>query len=429
MPWLFLAATLAAQGQQSSSLLQAPDAKLSSARAAHTLAEQLAHAPTDERIYTFERILRASPDDFQLQIGLVAAYLQKTRESADFAYVERAASVVNAMLEKDGGNFSALRFQNEIDLQRHNFRAVAERAESMTKYAPSDAGAWGNLGDASMELGEYDRAGQAYLKMFSLRPNLGSYNRLAYWRFVTGDGSAAISLMQSAVAAGDPVPENTAWCLAELGDMYFKLGKVTEAAQSYSSALKTFATLHRALAGLGKTEASLGHTEAAIQSYKRAQSIVPLVEYAGALQDLYTAAGMTTKAKEQQDLIATIETIGRATNEKTNRNLALLLADHDRDLSLASDLMRTEIAVRPDVYTWDAWSWVLFKGGRLDEAKAASAKAIRLGTPEPLFYYHANKIAIATGDVKAARLHTDRLMALNPRFDFAKTPAASPAVQ
>jgi len=429
MPWLFLAAALAVQGQRSSSLLQPPRATVSSGRAAHTLAEQLAHAPTDERIRTYERKLRDSPDDFQLQIGLVAAYLQKTRESADFAYVERAASVVNAMLEKDGGNFSALRFQNEIDLQRHNFKAVAERAESMTKYAPSDPGAWGNLGDASMELGEYDRAGQAYLKMFSLRPNLGSYNRLAYWRFVTGDGQAAISLMRSAVEAGDPVPENKAWCLAELGDMYFKLGKVTEAAQSYASALEAFPTLHRALAGLGKTEASLGHTETAIQSYKRAQSIVPLVEYAGALQDLYTAADMTAKAKEQQDLVATIETIGKVTNEKTNRNLALLLADHDRDLSLASDLMRTEIAVRPDVYTWDAWSWVLFKNGRLEEAKAASANAIRLGTPEPLFYYHANKIATATGDLKAARLHTDRLASLNPRFDFAKTSMPSQAAQ
>ncbi len=424
-----LAVAWAAQGQQTPLQFEEHKGAVASTRASHTLAERLVHAPTDERIRTYERLLHASPDDFQLQIGLVTAYLQKTRESADFSYVGRASSLVNSMLEKDGGNFTALRFQNEIDLQRHNFRAVAERAESMTKYAPSDTGSWANLGDASMELGEYERAGQAYLKMFSLRPGLGSYNRLAYWRFVTGDGKAAVALMQSAVEAGDPVPENTAWCLAELGDMYFKLGNVTEAAQSYSSALEMFPTLHRALAGLGKTEASLGHTETAIQSYKRAQSIVPLVEYAGALEDLYTASGKQIEAKEQRELISTIEQIGKVTNEKTNRNLALLLADHGRDLNLASNLMRAEIEVRPDVYTWDAWSWVLFKGGRIGEAKEASAKAVRLGTPEPVFYYHANKIAIAIGDPNAARLYTDRFTSLNTRFDFAKTMASSPAAQ
>ncbi len=396
---------------------------------ARTRAEQLAHAPTDERIRTYQRLLQATPDDVSSQIGLVSAYLQKLRESADFNYLDRASKLVELMLEKDGGNATALRFQNEIDLQRHDFKTVAARAESMAKYTPSDPGNWANLGDASMELGKYDRAGQAYLKMFALRPGLGSYNRLAYWRFVTGNGPAAIGLMRDAVAAGDAVPENTAWCLAELGDMYFKLGKVPEAADSYAAALALFPHLHRAMAGLGRVEASLGHKDAAIDNYKRAQSIVPLVEYAGALEDLYTAAGVPDKAKEQRDLIATIEKLGKVTNEKTNRNLALLLADNDRDLDFALALMRAEIPVRGDVYTWDALSWVLFKNGQTEEAKAASAKALKLGTPEPLFYYHASKIALASGDKDAARQYSDRLRSLNARFDFGKTEMASARVR
>jgi tetratricopeptide (TPR) repeat protein len=324
---------------------------------------------------------------------LVSAYLQKLRESADYTYLDRASKLVDRMLEKDGGNFTALRFLNEIDLQRHDFKAVAERARDMATYAPSDPGNWGNLGDASMELGEYERAGQAYTKMFALRPSLASYNRLAYFHFVTGDGPGAIELMREAAEAGDPVPENTAWCWAELGDMYFKTGRLAEAADAYRAALGLFPTLHRASAGLGKVEAAQSHIHAAIRDYERAQSIVPMVEYAGALEDLYTAAGMTGKAQEQRDLLKTIETIGRATNEKTNRNLALVLADHSRDLDLALQLMRTELPTRGDVYTWDAMSWVLFKSGRVEEAKAATAKALKLRTPEPVFYFHANQIA------------------------------------
>ncbi len=389
--------------------------------ARRALAEQLAHEPTDDRIRAYERLLQSAPGDMTAQAGLIAAYLQKVRESADFGYLDRAAKIVDRMLEKDNGNFVALRYENEIDLQRHAFSVVAERSEIMLKDNPSDPGVWANLGDASMELGVYERAGQAYVKMFSLRPGLGSYNRLAYWRFVTGDGETAIQLMQSAVQAGDDAPENTAWCLAELGDLYFKLGRVPEANAAYGAALELFPRLHRALGGLGKAEAALGHKESAIKNLERAQAIVPLVEYASALEDLYAAMGQPDKAAGQRELLATIETLGKVTNEKTNRNLALILADRERHLDVAVNLMQAELPVRGDVYTWDAMSWVLFKSGRIEEAKAASVKALKLHTPEPLFYYHATKIAAASGDGQASREYSRRLLALNPKFDFAKT--------
>jgi tetratricopeptide (TPR) repeat protein len=403
------------------------DSQSSGAIAARVRAQHLAHESTDDRIRTYERLMKATPESVASQLGLIGAYLQKVRESADFGYLDRAAKLVDCLLQKDSGDSAALRYRNEIDLQRHEFRTVAERSETMIQDNPSDPGNWATLGDASMELGNYDRAGQAYLRMFSLQPGLGSYNRLAYWRFVTGDGDTALQLMRQAVEAGDNAPENTAWCLAELGDMYFKLGKVPEAAHAYTDAIDLFPRLHRAWAGLGKTRAGAGDTEAAIRSYERAQSIVPLVEYAGALEDLYTASGSVKNAARERDLIATIETLGKVTNEKTNRNLALLLADHNRDLDLALTLMRAEVPVRGDLYTWDALSWVLFRNGRLAEAKEASAKALRLGTPEPLFYYHAAQIAAATSDGDAIRQFSSRLLSLNPHFDFGKTGPLRPS--
>jgi tetratricopeptide (TPR) repeat protein len=145
-----------------------------------------------------------------------------------------------------------------------------------------------------------------------------------------------------------------------------------------------------------------------------------MVEYASALEDLYTAAGLPQKAHEQGALLETIEKLGKATNEKTNRNLALALADHDKHLEAALDLMETEVPNRGDVYTWDALSWVLFKNGRFEAAKSASEKAVRLGTPEPLFYYHASKIADACGEREAAHTFSDRLISLNVKFDIAK---------
>lgn len=353
-------------------------------------------ANTDERIRAVERQLNASPHDLKLQAALVADYLQKLRETADGTYLERASRLVDRMFQEDGGDFSALRFQNEIDLQRHNFKAVAERSREMAKDAPSDPGNWGNLGDALMELGEYDAAGQAYTKMFALRPNLSSYNRLGYFRFVTGDAQGAIALLSQAIDAGGEVPENTGWCWAELGDVYFKTGKLAEAERAFQSAVKLFPGLHRAYAGLGKVQAAEGHIDAAIRNFEHAQSMVPMVEYAGALEDLYRGQGREAKAKEQQALIDAIDTLTRAARESTNRTLALILADHNRRLDRALELMQAEMLVRGDVYTWDAWSWVLYKLGRFQEAREASQKAVRLSTPEPSFYLHAARIAEAT---------------------------------
>ncbi len=386
-----------------------------------TLGLQAANGRTDERIHSFEKSLANSPDSLALQSGLISAYLQKLRESGDGSYLDRASKLVDRMMAKEGGNSAALRFLNEIDMMRHDFKAVAERARDIAKFEPSDAANWGNLGDALMELGEYDAAGQAYTKMVALRPGLASYNRLAYMRFVTGDAQAGIELMRVAVESGSSVPENTAWCSAELGDMYFKIGKVGEAKEAYASALQLFPRLHRALAGLGRLQASEGRIEDAIHSYEQAQSIVPMVEYSGALEDLYAAAGMKSKARQQQDLTEAIDQLGRAAREKTNRTLALILADHGRGLPRALELMQAEIPVRGDVYTWDAYSWVLFKNGRVAEARAASLKALKMGTPEPAFYYHASKIASAARDEEAAREYSERVRSLNPKFDFAKT--------
>lgn len=110
-----------------------------------------------------------------------------------------------------------------------------------------------------------------------------------------------------------------------------------------------------------RNEAAEGQLQTAIKDFKHAQSVVPLVEYAAALEDLYRSAGMVKESHEQEKLIETIEKLGRATGEKTNRNLALALADHNKNPDLALHLVQAEIPVRSDVYTWDALSWVLFK--------------------------------------------------------------------
>ena len=374
-------------------------------------------ATTDERIASYQALATSNAGDSHFENQLAAAYIQKMRETTDFGYIERAGKLVLQVLTAEPANYEALLLRSEIGLERHQFREVAEFSRRMIRIAPDDPWNWGTLGDALMELGQYDGAADAYQKMVALRPNQSSYNRASYYRWVMGDAEGAIAIMQQAIAAGSPSAENTAWCLNDLGNLYFKTGRLTDAAQAYRSALRTFGGYYPAYAGLGRVQSAQGKFDDAIQSFERAQAAVPMPEYAAALAGLYERAGKRSEARRQLDLLDVIDKMARANQEKTNRNLALVFADQDRNLARALALAQAELEVRGDVYTYDALAWALYKTGSLPEAARAVEKALQFRTPEPAFYYHAGMIARALGNNAGAVKYLERALALNPGFD------------
>jgi len=376
-----------------------------------------AHMKTDERIAAYQKLAASKPDDLHYQNLLAGAYIQKMRETTDFGYIERAEKLVAHTLTAEAANYEALRLRSEIGLERHHFAEVAGFSREMIRIAPDDAWNWGTLGDALMELGQYDDAADAYQKMMSLRPNQSSYNRASYYRWVMGDAKGAIAIMRQAIEAGSPAPENTAWCLVDLGNLYFKTGRLEQAAGTFSEALRTFPGYHPAHAGLGRVQAAQGKLAEAIENFKRAQAVVPMPEYAAALAELYERTGKKANARQQLELLDVVDRVVKANNEKTNRNLALVYADQGRKLDRALELAQAELDVRGDVYTYDALAWALFKNGRYAEAEQAAGKALRFGTPDPAFYFHAGMIASALRKQQEAAKSLDRALALNPHFD------------
>ncbi|MCU1273871.1 MAG: Tetratricopeptide 2 repeat protein [Bryobacterales bacterium] len=384
---------------------------------------------TDAQIAAYQRLARTNPDNLHAQNTLAGAYIQKMRETTDFAYIDRASRIIDRVLSIEPRDYEALRLRSEIALERHQFAEVAEFSRQMITTTPDDAWNWGTFGDALMELGQYDGAAEAYQKMVALRPNQSSYNRASYYRWVMGDAEGAIAIMQQAIAAGSGSPENTAWCLVDLGNMFFKTGPLGQATDAYKAALRTFSGYYPAYAGLGRVQAAQGSVEDAIDSFKHAQAAVPMPEYAAALAELYDRKGKKAEARRQIELIDVVDKMARANNEKTNRNLALVFADEGRNLDRALELAEAELKVRSDVYTFDALAWTLFKKGKLAEAAEAARKALQFATPEPGFYYHAGMIAHALGNKPEARKHLERALALNPRFDPRQSEIAEAALR
>ncbi|HEV3199548.1 MAG TPA: tetratricopeptide repeat protein [Bryobacteraceae bacterium] len=383
---------------------------------------------TDDQIAIYQKWAKADSANIQTQNLLAAAYIQKTRETADPSYLERSDALVARVLGREPRNYEAWRLRNIIELNRHHFSIVADYATQLTTRAPSDPENWGTLGDALMELGRYGDAEKAYNKMAAIKVSLFSLNRLAYYKFVTGDAPGALTAMRQAVEAGAPYPENKAWCLADLGSMYFKLGKLDEAERSYRDAIAAFPGQHLAHAGLGAVLAARGRSNEAIESYLHAQAIVPLPQYAGALADLYQTAGKAEDSGKQNANIDMIAQLEAAVGQKANRTLALVYANQGRNLDRALALARADLELRQDIYTWDALSWVEYKRGSLDAALKASHEALKTGAKEPLLLYHAGVIERASGDVEGGRKLLESALALNPRFDPVQAPAARKAL-
>ena len=380
------------------------------------LYEAVARMKTDDRVAMYQALARAKPDDPHYQMEMAATYLQKMRETMDPDYLNRATKLVDGVLDSDRNNYEALRLKSAIELERHDFPAVERHSRRLIEIAPDDPWNWGTLGDALMELGRYSDAADAYQTMVRLRPDLASYNRAAYYRFVAGDPAGAVEIMKKAIEAGSRSPENIAWCLVDLGNMDLKIGHTAEAEQAFQAALNLFPGYHPANAGLGRLYAQQGKTAEAIEHLLQAEEAVPLPDYAAALEDLYDAAGQPEEARKQAARLAVIEKMDQAAGFPANRNLALAYADHSRSLDHALAMIRVEMKSRHDVYEQDALSWVLYQSKQYDEARQASEKALELNTPEPAFYYHAGMIARAAGDSGTARKYLARALELNPEF-------------
>jgi len=393
----------------------------------------------EQSIRFLEKRVQRDPDDFIAHNKLAGYYLRRVRETGDLTYLNLAARTSRVSLstmpaEKNSAGLAELA---QVEFTSHDFAASRDHARRLAELESDKSYPQQILGDALLELGEYDAARGAYWRMEQLGGARGltavaSEQRLSRLAALNGDPASATRHMRRAtslaLAIPNPPRETVAWCRWQLGELAFSTGDYGAAEQHDRDALITFPGYYRALASLGRVRAARGDISGGIEQYERAVRLLPDPSFVAALGDLYKLNGRNAEAEAQYALVEAIAHLSEMSGNLYNRQQALFLADHDKKLREAYENAAKEYSVRKDIYGADAVAWTALKAGKIHEAEAAIKEALRLGTQDARLFYHAGMIMKAAGDTASAQNYLRRAIQLNPEFDPLQTLIASQAL-
>jgi tetratricopeptide (TPR) repeat protein len=345
-----------------------------------------------QRIDEMESRLREHPDDPAAALLLADALLRQARAATDGRAANRAADVLGALLEENPGQYDALRLLGAVHLSRHRFKDALDAGRRARDQRPDDAWNYGVIGDALIELGEYEQAFDAFGTMVAMRPSADAYARVSYARELQGDLPGALTIMrlaEEATTAHDL--EAKAWYAAHTGELYLRMGKLADADRAYRRASYLFPDYPHAVIGLGKVRAARGDGNGALELFLAQLKRTPTLDLAAQIGDIFAGRANRDEAEHYYQLA---EDLAGPASAQTEAALALFLSERDRKLPEAIRIAEAVAATRRDIFTEDAMAWALYKNGRVDEAYAASQRALRTGTSDERILQHAEAIRL-----------------------------------
>jgi tetratricopeptide (TPR) repeat protein len=369
--------------------------------------------PIDQSILKLQGKVARDPKEVDGWILLGRAWVQKARQAADAGFYANAKACADIALDLRPRYNLALDLQGVVLMNSHSFREARDLMRTVLAEDPDDLMALGTISDALLELGEFDEAVKYAQHMMDLKPFLPSYVRASYIRWLQGDLPGAKEIIRRALEGGIDTrdPEPAAWATVEAAKMFFYTGDYEGADFGFDRALQAFPDFPAALAWKARVALALGRYEDAARLARKSYDGSAVAETSWILGDAERALGHADLAKEAYEKLIRL---GRQGDKKT---LALFFATENRDIPDALQLIEAEVKNRGDIYTHDAYAWVLYRAGKVEQAKTESDKALRLGTKDPLLMVHAGAIRVALGD-KAGRDLVREALKLSPKFQL-----------
>lgn len=344
----------------------------------------------ERRIAEMETHLTSQPDDVAAAVMLADALLRQTRVAGNPGLAKRAEQVLAQALREDPGNYDASRMLGSLYLSQHRFREAIAAGERNREARPLDPINYGVIGDAHLELGDYDQAFDAFDRMMRLRPGAAAYARVAYARELQGDLTGALESMKlaaDATAANDP--EALAWYRSQVGELHLQLGQIDEAKGAFAAASQAFPGHPFAVMGYARAIEVEGDRTGALTLLGELAARTPTPDLYARIGDLLESGG---RREEAGNAYAMAEAAWRS-DAPEPKNLARFLAERGAKVDEAVRIAERASAERDDIFTNDALAWAYFKANRIGDARRAIARALRTGTKDRAILAHAEAIA------------------------------------
>ena len=378
--------------------------------------------PTAAAVALFERRVGGDPGDYANRTVLGQLLLRKAKEEDDHAASARAVDVLRDALAANPDYGPARTYLAVALMAGHGFSEALELARASVAADPRDTLALATVGDALLELGRYDEADAAFAaleKKIGRPPSvLARLARTAELRGEPGDAASLIETASEEVTADGSAPSLRAWFASRRAQLAFDAGDLDAAERFHRQALDAVPDYAASRTGLAAVAAARGDLDAAAELYRSAVGAYGEPPMMAALGDVLAAAGRQREADEWWDKAeAAMAEEAEIAETAHLREVSLFLSRHGRDPARAAALARRDREIRQDIYADDALALALLRAGQLEEAAAASGRALRLGTRDAKLFAHAGLIAAAHGETgRATELLTEAL-AIAPQFD------------
>ena len=381
-----------------------------------------------ERVRAIEATIATGRATPRAYTELGDSLVQLNRDTGEATSLPRAERAYRTALARDPRDARAVAGLGTLAANKHQFaRALAFERRAL-RMNPSSIAPYPVMVDALLELGRYDEAARALQRMIDLKPGLAAYARVSYFRELHGDLQGAADALELAVSSGGTAPENVAYVQSLLGHVEFARGRVGAAEDSFRSALDAVPSYAPAADGLARVEAARGNLDRSIELLRDAYRRRPIVEYAVALGETELAAGRPADARRHLEEARAIHVEETASGMDVASERALFEADHGSPAAAVA-FGRSAMRTTPSVRAADALGWALTRDGHPEEGLTWARRALKLGSRDPLFLYHAGIAARDSGHTGQARRYLRGALALNPHFSPLYAPRAREALR
>jgi len=355
------------------------------------------NALLDRRIARFQERARASTTSV-IELERVGWLLvAKARQTLDPGYYKLAQQCALCMEARQPHRAETMLLNGHVLDSLHKFKEAEAVARELVALRGLSFD-YGLLGDALMEQGKLADAVDAYQRMIDQKPTPEAYSRAAHMRWLKGDLSGAIELMEMAATASDPDDaESSAWARVRLASYHLQAGDLARASKSVEAALALQPGYPPALLAKGRLLLAEGKASESLDPLRQAAASIPFPEYQWALIEGLRAAGRSADADAVQ---ARLVERGAVDDPRT---FALYLASTARDVPVALHLAEAELSTRADVFTFDTLAWAQAAAGNLLEAQRQMRHALAEGTQDARLFFHAGMISARCQQVDAAR--------------------------